>query len=122
MALAADLSIVETDRLTAVVSTASAVTAATISIADSCTLIAGFFFRALGNFVIAQLICSIFIVKTKLATTTNLAALYFEPNPFSFFAIMAQFTHALQQLIIFRSPRMVVQCICWKNRVYTGSK
>lgn len=44
MALAADLGIVETDRLTAVVSAASAVTAATISIADSCTLITGFIY------------------------------------------------------------------------------
>lgn len=72
MALAADLGIVETDRLTAVVSAASAVTAAAISIADSCTLITGFIYCTLGNFVIAQLICSIFIVKTKLAATTNL--------------------------------------------------
>lgn len=44
MALAADLGIVETDRLTAVVSAASTVTAAAISIADSCTLITGFIY------------------------------------------------------------------------------
>lgn len=50
MALAADLGIVETDRLTAVVSAASAVTAAAISIADSCTLITGFIYCTLGNF------------------------------------------------------------------------
>lgn len=42
MALASNLGIIETDRLTAVASAASAVTAATISIADSCTLITGF--------------------------------------------------------------------------------
>ena len=54
MALAADLGIVETDRLTAVVSAASAVTAAAISIADSCTLITGFIYCTLGNFVIAN--------------------------------------------------------------------
>jgi len=44
MALASNLGIIETDRLTAVASAASAVTAATISIADSCTLITGFIY------------------------------------------------------------------------------
>lgn len=53
MTLAADLGIVEADGLTAVVSTTSTVTAATIGITDSYTLITSFFFRAFGNFVIS---------------------------------------------------------------------
>ena len=72
MALAADLGIVETDRLTAVVSAASAVTAASISIADSCTFDNGFYLLYAWQLRHSPTHMQyILLVKTKLAATTN---------------------------------------------------
>ena len=122
MTLATDISAVETNRLAAVVTPATAVDAAAVSIAQTNALITCFVGSTFSYLIVAQLISSVFVLKTKLTITADLAALHAKPGSLFFLAIMSQLAHALEQLVIFRTPGVVVQRISRKYGIHAGSR
>ena len=96
MAFIAELRIIETDRLAAVVAAAALITAAAVCIADRRALITCFRRGLFRQLIIPQFIGCIFIFKSKLAVTPDLTALYSEPGAFFVSAVVAQLAHAFQ--------------------------
>ena len=111
MTLTAKLRTIKTDRLRLIIAAAAAVTAAAVGITQRHAVIANKIIRTFCHFVIPQLITCILISKTKAPALANLTAADPEPGAFGSIAVVAQFSHSLQQLIILRAPGMVIQSI-----------
>ena len=122
MPFAADLGIIEADRLIAVVAAAAAVTAAAVSIAERRALITFYFSCIFSQCIIAQLVSSIFIFKAEFTVTADLAAVHPKPGAGGVITIVAQLTHTLEQLIVFCAPGMVVEGGGRKHRSNAGSR
>ena len=60
--------------------------------------------------------------QNELDSMADLAALHAKPGSLFFLAIMSQLAHALEQLVVFRTPGVVVQRISRKYGIHAGSR